>query len=231
MKPRFFVVALLLSSFSFAQSTQALTPYFNDVNSSTSYVDAIYWTVNQGITIGYDDGSGNWGPDNCVTRAELLKMMALYVYTDDFEDGKVGSESFSDVSPSDWFYGYVRYAENLGIVEGYADGTFKPNNCVNRVEAMKIAVKTMAPRKEIVSSEPLYYWGTHGPIMVDMDPNAWYAPYARPLFNLGRVGTEHTRQAQTEYGFSQDYLNFFPADSMSRKEAAYLMQQIDQYGI
>lgn len=47
------------------------------------------------------------------------------------------SNPFSDVYGSDWFDDYVLEAETEGIVSGYADGSFKPNNEVTRAEALK----------------------------------------------------------------------------------------------
>lgn len=47
---------------------------------------------------------------------------------------------FSDVKPSHWFYTYVMKASEMGIVNGYADGTFKPNQDVTRAQLAKIMV-------------------------------------------------------------------------------------------
>lgn len=59
----------LVSGTGFAASITA----FNDVNSTTDYQEAIFWTVETGITSGY--GNGLWGPNDCVRRAELMKMV------------------------------------------------------------------------------------------------------------------------------------------------------------
>jgi hypothetical protein len=43
---------------------------------------------------------------------------------------------YTDVSPGDWFYPYVDWADWNGVVTGYPDGTFRPNNAVSRAEAV-----------------------------------------------------------------------------------------------
>jgi len=41
---------------------------------------------------------------------------------------------FSDVSEGDWYYSAVNNLSDMGIVEGYEDGTYRPSNDVNRAE-------------------------------------------------------------------------------------------------
>lgn len=50
--------------------------------------------------------------------------------------------SFSDVPPSSPYYAAVESLKNLGAVRGYADGTFRPDQHVNRAEALKMALLT-----------------------------------------------------------------------------------------
>jgi S-layer homology domain len=49
-------------------------------------------------------------------------------------------EDAGDVSSSQWYYGYVTYLLNGGVVSGYADGTFRPNNSVTRGQVAKMVV-------------------------------------------------------------------------------------------
>ena len=51
--------------------------------------------------------------------------------------------SFFDVPPSAWFYSLVQAGTSLGIIEGFPDGTFRPEQPITRAEAAKIIYLTM----------------------------------------------------------------------------------------
>jgi hypothetical protein len=193
------------------------------VDTDTDYRQAIQWTVEEGITSGY--GNGMWGPDECVRRAELMKMILEYggyFPEEDYPENEV--PSFSDVRKSDWFWEYVMAAKKYGYIEGYPDGTFQPNRCVNRAEAMKIAVNVLIGTGNLDSSGgPVMY---DDKIVADITIQDWYGPYARLLFKNRLVGTNHTRAAGTIAGTTM--INFFPGESMSRKEVAEMLYRIDK---
>lgn len=50
--------------------------------------------------------------------------------------------SFSDVNDTDWYFPYVNYLFQIDMISGYTDGTFKPENAVNRAEMTKIIYQT-----------------------------------------------------------------------------------------
>lgn len=89
-----------------------------------------------GFITGYPDGT--FKPDNAVTRAEFLKILISVIGINSASGGDSG---FSDVSASDWFFGYVMAAVTAGIAGGYPDGTFQPNAPITREEAAKMVVK------------------------------------------------------------------------------------------
>jgi len=92
--------------------------------------------LEKNLVSGYPDGT--FKPDNPVTRAEFLKILTSVL---NIPPATGGTSQFSDVTPEDWFFGYVLAAVEKGIVSGYPDGTFKPNNPITREEAAKIVVK------------------------------------------------------------------------------------------
>src|SRR5687767_9602095 len=57
-----------------------------------------------------------------------------------FPSAPCPGERFIDVCPEDWFYPYVTGLSNLGVISGYDDGTFRPNNDITRGQIMKIVV-------------------------------------------------------------------------------------------
>ena len=113
---------------------------FTDLTAEHNAFDAVNVLNKLGVINGYDDGS--FKPDNNVTRAEFTAMLLRTRGM-----GAVGSTSlenppFPDVVTSDvsWAIGNIRTARELGIVNGYDDGTFKPNNNVSYEEAVKMIV-------------------------------------------------------------------------------------------
>lgn len=83
---------------------------------------------------GYSDGT--FKPEKAVTRAEFLKMLVVAL-CEDFDENAPYPENvtFSDVTDTDWFAPYVKYAAAKGIVRGYEDGTFKPQGSITRAQA------------------------------------------------------------------------------------------------
>lgn len=154
--------ALILATSIFSSTVFA---DFIDVPSTHKHSAAINALVSQGILQGYSDSS--FKPDQEVTRAEALKIMLLGLGIT-VDDNASFDGSFSDVSSSDWHYKYVATAVNLGIVKGYDDGTFKPNQTVNRAEAMKILLITNGATLENPDEEPF----------VDVALDSWFASYA-----------------------------------------------------
>jgi len=76
---------------------------------------------------GYPDGT--FLPEKAVTRVEFAKMVVEAMGYEAVEY----AGAFPDVSEGDWYAGYVATAEANGIVLGYPDGTFKPNQKISRL--------------------------------------------------------------------------------------------------
>ncbi|WP_372632189.1 S-layer homology domain-containing protein [Cohnella sp.] len=72
-------------------------------------------------------------PDRTVSRAEFAAMLVRALGL----AGKLGGDAFSDVRPeTDWYVGSVGAASDAGLIEGYEDGTFRPNAPVTREQAV-----------------------------------------------------------------------------------------------
>lgn len=127
MKKIFIVLALF-----FACSVSAFA-YF-DVPEGNEYREAISYLKNEGLIGGYADDS--FRPNNLVSRAEFLKM--ALGKTEDFASLVYEEPCFTDVKKEDWFLPYVCYAKEKGIVGGYPDGTFKPNDRVDLAQVSLI---------------------------------------------------------------------------------------------
>ncbi|MCC8078627.1 MAG: InlB B-repeat-containing protein, partial [Oscillospiraceae bacterium] len=85
--------------------------------------------------VGYE--TGLFGPDNAMTRAEAAMMFYRLLTDTDVTLGK----TFTDVADDAWYAEAVRTLAALGIIEGYPDGTFAPNEPITRAELMAIATR------------------------------------------------------------------------------------------
>ena len=143
---------------------------FPDVDSSASYETAVSSLNQLGIITGYEDGT--FKPNNNVTRAEFTAMLMRAMGV-----GSVGTTSsanlpFSDVSDQNsdisWAIPNIDTAYSMGIINGYEDGTFRPNDNVLYEEAVKMIVCALG-------------YGTD--ISVDVDP--WYSGFVSQASRLG----------------------------------------------
>lgn len=92
-----------------------------------------------GIFQGYEDGSLH--PDRSITR---MQFAALVIRALGYDNGLGQMETqFSDVPADLWGSGYVKMAYDLGIVSGYGDGSFRPENPVTQAEAVKMMVAAL----------------------------------------------------------------------------------------
>lgn len=97
---------------------------FSDVPTSHSNYEDITYLLNEGVI----DQSSKFGVSDIVTRAEVAVMIAKAVGL----DGTPRATKFSDVPKSNKNSGYIQSAVEAGIINGYDDGTFKPNAKVTR---------------------------------------------------------------------------------------------------
>lgn len=183
---------------------------FSDVRvghetSPTPYWSAINWAYNKGIIQGYSDGT--FRPDQCVNRAEFLKLLTEISPLPYVAERATSADIFPDVNSNDWFYTYVGNAVALNWVQGYSDGTFRPANPVNRVEALKMTfwgfnIEQNAPQ---VSSS----W-------TDINFEAWYFPFFNAGLSKNIIPLAHVPT-------NLDPKKYFPDGCMTRAEVAELL--------
>lgn len=104
---------------------------FSDLKDGAWYIDAVLAMANSGIINGYTDGT--FRPDRHITRAEFVAML---MRTKDIQTFDV--IPFTDIAADLWSADYIYTAYTNGYINGYTDGTFKPDNPITRAEAVKI---------------------------------------------------------------------------------------------
>jgi hypothetical protein len=120
---------------------------FSDVPTSYWAYGAISNLSSLGYISGYPDGS--FKPGNAISRAEFVSIidraMKLPAY-------KPATPNFSDVSTSAWFYGSVERAVYAGIIKGYGNSVFGPNDPITREDLAIILVNALGKQGEAGAS-------------------------------------------------------------------------------
>lgn len=131
--------ACLFSSLSFGGTANAASTSFSDVTSTTQYSSAIITLSKLGIINGYDDGNGTFSfkPDGEITRAEFTKIITVALGIAD--TATADSSSFTDVNDH-WAKKNIILASGRGIVNGFEDSTFRPDEQVTYEQAVKMIV-------------------------------------------------------------------------------------------
>ena len=86
---------------------------------------------------GYSDKT--FRPNNAMTRAEFTKVISTISnnFNLSYDNDKYITK-YKDVKEDSWYSNYVGYVTKLGLMKGYSDGTFKPNNYITRAEVSKV---------------------------------------------------------------------------------------------
>lgn len=160
------------------------------------------------ICILHDDGivqgrsATLFEPSASITRAEFLKIALLNAGLTITADSTV---SYTDVSSSDWYYSYITYATTEGYVEGYDDGTFLPNDEINRAEAMIMMMRIAGVVEADVEASD-----------IDFDDVAYTDWFAWAVVEAD------------ENGISEGYSDgtFQPGSSITRAEVAVIARRV-----
>lgn len=161
---------LAVPGFSSASNELPLSDIANNPNK-----DAILKLNYAGVVKGYTDGT--FKPNKEVSRAEFATMAVLALgYTEEQVKMFNGPTKFTDLPDNHWANGFINLAVSKGIIKGYPDGTFQPNNTVKVAEALTVFVNGL--NIEVPAS-------TTG---------LWYHPF---LLEANKVGMYDSAEAPT----------------------------------
>ena len=152
------LLGLLVMLVALSSLTQETAKAADDLTGH-AYEDEIRELMELGIIEGYNDGTIR--PNKKVTRAEFAKMVVQ-----SFELGTAAESAsienagfaaaataatvdFKDVLPGKWYYNPIAAAVDAGIIKGYPNNTFKPDELINR-EQMSTMVSRALTAKGIV---------------------------------------------------------------------------------
>jgi len=143
-----------------ANSTK--TNSYSDVAEGAWYNHAVSTLSAMGIVKG--DSQGKFNPNAPITRAEFAAIAARF-------DDKANTTAvdFSDIA-SHWAKNEISAAANNGWINGYTDGTFRPNNKITRAEAMTLVNRVLKRLPETAEDlhNDMIKWSDNS------DTSAWY---------------------------------------------------------
>lgn len=139
------------------------TSSFSDIKDGAWCCRAVSTLTNMGIIKGYTDGS--FQPNKSITRAELATIIARFAKLD------VNTKTFSDIN-GHWAQKNIELAAGNGWINGYEDGTFRPNNNITRAETFAMINRVLDRQTESVSdllpTSEMNMWSDN------LNENAWY---------------------------------------------------------
>lgn len=143
-----------------ANSTQSNS--LSDVTRGQWFNHAVSTLSSMGIVKGHNDGT--FAPNAPITRAEFAAIAAR------FDDKNTDTSSkFTDIA-SHWAKNEIGIAANKGWINGYPDGTFRPNQYITRAEAMTLVNRVLNRLPENSSDllDSMIKWPDNS------DVSAWY---------------------------------------------------------
>jgi|GEM_PF-2152923 len=217
------IIVFLITNYSLA-NPPASTPFI-DVPLNHKYLNSISFLKDNKVIIGYGDGS--FRPESNLTRAEFMKIILLGTYRDIPQATK---KPFKDVEMDKWYVNYIAFGAQLGYIEGYQDGTFRPDQNISKVEALKILGELVTWNYNSVDLQK-----TNNPF-TDTDINEWYGKYLGYAINKNLLddsgnsfgpNTPITRGQITEYIFRDYVVRNMNIDKYSLKDGETILGSIN----
>lgn len=134
------ILALLLACVLLLTST-AFAAQFSDLQESDAFYDEIQTLVAFGIVSG--DTAGTVRPYAALSRAEFAKLAVGLADKLGEAKAATGASRFTDVTSVHWALPYINYVANSGIIVGYPDGTFGPDEEITYAQAITVVLRVL----------------------------------------------------------------------------------------
>ena len=133
---------------------------YYDVDKNSWYYSCIGYASSMNWVKGYLDGY--FYPEKTITRAEFAAITARYLNIEP-ESGTVFTDTYEDV----WSTGYITALFNKGILKGYLDGTYHPENDITRAEGITLInrIIKLVPDKSAIDNIECPF--------IDLDKSHW----------------------------------------------------------
>ncbi|HCW51917.1 MAG TPA: hypothetical protein DGR79_07650 [Clostridiales bacterium] len=171
--------------------------------------------------------SGEYGlggpvnPDSPITRAQFCKVVVEAIGRGSLAESLATVKpAFADEIPG-WAWGYVNVAVFAGIISGYPDGTFKPDNPVTYAEAVTMLVRAVSGHLDQVGDQPWPYnfifYGVDEGFTGDVD--------------VGFVNLPATRGDIAKMLFATMQVPKLDKDRVEKPDSAVLFDRVDENGV
>lgn len=181
---------------------------FSDVVKGEWYYDYVAYLENAKCLGMYE---GVFSPDTAITRAEFVALMYNIKLIKECEP-----KEFSDVSAEHPYYTEIGYAGGSGVITGYTDGEFKPDNPITRAEAVSVINRSIGVEADLETLEAANLDGYS-----DVDNSYWaYADIMIASFGLELSGgnTAGIASAGKYDTFNEAAHEWIPVPLVSQKQ-------------
>lgn len=196
------------------------TELFFIAQAGTDFTEAVFSDMEKHWAKNYAEGlyrrgiikgrsKGVFAPDSALNRAEFTKIAIEAIGEPVANEDEIEDTYFPDVNLYAWYTPYVNKAKELGLIQGYADGTFRPEQPINRAEAIKILLAAF--RFDISTANTFESEAQ----FADIQPTAWYYPFLNFAVKQGLLGGIITPNGTV-------LSDFGPGRAISRGEMAKL---------
>src|SRR5665648_320689 len=198
LKGKIAVVTALCLTLTLAMPIGASAVTISDISDHWAKATIQDW-VDKEYVNGYEDST--FKPDNNITRAEFMTLTnKAFGYT------TTTAITYTDVEADAWYAGEVAKAKAAGYIEGYPDGTMKPENAISREEAASIIMKI-------------------DELTADADAANSYTDAAKLIWSKEAVGAVKTAEIMMGYPDG----SFGPQNMIKRGEAVVTLDRAMKY--
>ena len=134
----------------------SIMPYgkamYTDIPDDFAYKEAVFRLNSLGIISGYDDET--FRPDEQLSRAQFAKIAVSASKGNKASYSLLNNTSiFRDVPSNHWAAGYINAAARDGLIMGYGDGSFRPDEPVTYAQAITIVLKMLNYNAEDIGGQ------------------------------------------------------------------------------
>lgn len=200
MRKFYFFSGLLFFFLSGLITVHGATGSFSDT-SNYIWKNSVNYLKDNSVIDGYADGT--FKPDKEINRAEFTKIIIGSRFSTELNNYSVATGCFSDTPADQWYAKYICLAKEKGVIGGYPDGTFKPDQNINQAESLKIVL--------LAFQQPL---GPAG--------GQWYEQYLNTARNSGMLYFAPNNSAG--YQITRGEMAYFTAWLMSKAKGSVVDQ-------